>query len=354
MHITTSIHRINFSIIHKFLISYLLLRLFEYFTGNITMWKHFLKDYFIFTHKERAGIISIVSVLVFLILISYFFPFLIKQKLYSHRDFENEIARLTIEAKDSSKNRNYSKNFDNGLYDDFPPAGKIKYETVKAAVFYFDPNTASSDDWSRLGVRAKTITTIKKYLSKGGRFNKPEDITKIWGLSPKDQQRLMPYVSIKAIVHEPVVFEKDKYLKPASYSIKKNLPIDVNLADTTAFISLPGIGSKLSQRIIAFRDKLGGFYSIDQVGETFLLPDSTFQKIKPYLLLNNSTVKKINLNLATLEELKAHPYLRYNIANVIIQYRNQHGEFKSIEDVKKIVLITDEIFNKVAPYLTVN
>ncbi len=169
-----------------------------------------------------------------------------------------------------------------------------------------------------------------------------------------DQQRLMPYVSIKTIAHEPVTFEKDKYPKPTSFSlIKKNQPIDVNLADTTAYISLPGIGSKLSQRIIAFRDKLGGFHSVDQVGETYLLPDSTFQKIKSRLVISDTMVKQININLASVDEMKVHPYLRYALANAIFQYRQQHGNFNSVGDIKKIMLVTEDIFNKVAPYLSV-
>ena len=78
------------------------------------------------------------------------------------------------------------------LYDNYSPADKKKYEIIKAAVFYFDPNTISSEDWRRLGVRDKTITTIQKYLSKGGRFKKPEDIAKIWGLSRKRSAAFNP------------------------------------------------------------------------------------------------------------------------------------------------------------------
>ena len=127
--------------------------------------------------------------------------------------------------------------------------------------------------------------------------------------------------------------------------------IDINLADTSAFIALPGIGSKLSQRIISFRDKLGGFYKIDQLAETFGLADSTFQKIKPRLLLDNPVVKQLNINLASADELKSHPYLRYALANAIVQYRSQHGNFAAVSDLKKIMLITDDIYNKMVPYL---
>ena len=191
------------------------------------MWKHFLRDYFIFTGKERAGIILILSIVFFCILGSFAFPFFIKQKQYSHKEFESEIARLDIETGDSSKIKNYSGNFEGELYDDDSRAGYKKYEHTKAAVFYFDPNTISSEDWKRLGVREKTIVTIQNYLSKGGRFYKAEDISKIWGLSSNDQQRLMPYVSIKSTGRETVPFVKKEYAK-SPYSSKTTQLVDVN------------------------------------------------------------------------------------------------------------------------------
>jgi competence ComEA-like helix-hairpin-helix protein len=114
---------------------------------------------------------------------------------------------------------------------------------------------------------------------------------------------------------------------------------------------LPGIGSKLAARIVNFREKLGGFYSVEQVGETYGVPDSTFQKIKNRLVVN-SEVRKVNINLATKEELKTHPYIRWQLANAIVEYRNQHGPFKSLEDLKKIVLVDEINFKKIIPYLS--
>lgn len=318
------------------------------------MREQFLKSYFNFTRKERKGIIIIITLILVFIFLPLFYPLFIKQKQYSYSDFENEIAKLNIQKNDSAKDNMYAKNSDNESYDDYSPSAEKKYETIKAEMFYFDPNTASADDWKRLGLRDKTIHTIQNYLSKGGKFYKPEDIRKIWGLSPSDAQRLIPYVSIKNAAKENVSFEKKGYPKTTSpYTAKAVQPVDINLADTSEFIKLPGIGSKLSQRIIAFRNKLGGFYSIDQVGETYLLPDSTFQKIKPRLIIGNTHVKQININAASIDEMKVHPYLRYNLASAIFQYKQQHGNFNSVDELKKIMLITEEIFNKVAPYLSV-
>jgi competence ComEA-like helix-hairpin-helix protein len=128
--------------------------------------------------------------------------------------------------------------------------------------------------------------------------------------------------------------------------------IDINIADTTAFIALPGIGSKLAARIINFREKLGGFYSVDQIGEVYGLADSVFQKLRQYLQLNDGVVKKININTATIDELKTHPYIKYNIANAIIAYRNAHGPFMKTEDIKKIMIIEEVQYIRIAPYLS--
>ncbi|MEO6719760.1 MAG: helix-hairpin-helix domain-containing protein [Ferruginibacter sp.] len=320
------------------------------------MWKHFATDYLGFSKKERKGIIALLFLIVFFIVIPLFFPYFIKAKTYDHSSFEKEIALLKVKQVDSArsfaKRYNGNKNFDNNYSS---PANEYANKEIKGELFYFDPNTATADEWKRLGVREKTIITLQKYISKGGKFYKPDDISKIWGLHPNEVQRLLPYVKIQGQFasnnYEKKTFEeRNKYEKHVSAPAI----VDINTADTTAWIALPGIGAKLSQRIINFRDKLGGFYKIEQVGETFGLPDSTFQKIKGKLRIEAAAIKQININTASIDDLKAHPYLRYAIGNAIVQYRTQHGNYAAVEDVKKIMVITDEIYNKVAPYLKVN
>jgi DNA uptake protein ComE-like DNA-binding protein len=92
---------------------------------------------------------------------------------------------------------------------------------------------------------------------------------------------------------------------------------------------------------------------VEQIGETFGLADSTFQKIKPQLKVSSLSLKKININTADIEQMKNHPYLRFAISNAIVQYRSQHGNFLAVADIRKIMTITDDIFKKVAPYLTI-
>jgi DNA uptake protein ComE-like DNA-binding protein len=217
--------------------------------------------------------------------------------------------------------------------------------------FPFDPNTLDSTGWRKLGVSSRTARTIRNYVAKGGRFRNAGDLQKIYGLKKAAIDRLIPFVRIAAPAASATFNNPGK--APVKY-VKTPPPIiDVNQADTLAFISLPGIGSKLANRIVNFRHKLGGFYSVQQVGETFGLPDSTFQLIKPRLQCTPAAIQKININTADVNTLKQHPYIRWNIANAIVQYRQQHGVFNAPEDLQQIVLITPELYQKIAAYVTV-
>ena len=306
-----------------------------------------------YTRKERIGYSSIVIfVTLFIVLPLCYFFFRSKTK-YDHSQFEKEITALNV--KQDSSTQNTSRHFDENNYQNYYQPSEKNYpiKQPKGELFYFDPNTLSAEGWQRLGIREKTANTIQNYTSKGGHFNKPEDIAKIWGLHEDEVKRLIPYVRIEPKPASTFSYTKNtEPYKPYEKAKPVILNIDINKGDTSAFIALPGIGSKLANRIITFRDKLGGFYKVEQVAETFALPDSTFQKIKDKLVVAASDVKKLNINTATVDELKMHPYLRYNIANAIVQYRTQHGNFSAVSDIKKIMIITDDIYGKAAPYLS--
>lgn len=320
------------------------------------MWKHLINDYLSYTKKDRTGIIVLVTLVLFFILLPFSYPYFIKQKTYDHLVFEKAIASLKILEADSLGQFEKSK-FDNRNYKNYNDTSGNIYPGKQfiGELFYFDPNSASPAEWKKLGVRDKTIATIQNYLSKGGKFYKKEDIGKIWGFHEDEIRRLIPYIRIEkaASTNYPV---KEQYVEKKTFAKGAKTPaiVDINLADTGAFIALPGIGSKLSQRIVNFRDKLGGFYKMEQIGETFGLPDSTFQKIKSYLKISDTEPRRININTATIDEMKSHPYIRYGLANAIIQYRTQHGRYASVESISKIAVVTEEVYNKLAPYLTVN
>ena len=318
-------------------------------------WKKLLADYFNFTRRDRIAVI----VLILLISAVFLLPGMLSQNKPpkpTGADTAWVAAMKRLEQKDSSSNGPYRADDNNSMvyaYD--RPAGTYTGKT-KGELFYFDPNKLTSAEWKRLGLRNKTIATIQNFVTKGGRFRKPEDLQRIYGLFPDEYERLAPYIKIEADGKDgrsDFTRNDPTERSPANPFTPRYAPVNINNADTTALIALPGIGSKLAARIISFRDKLGGFYSINQVGETFGLADSVFQKIKQYLQLDAVDLRKININTSTIEELKAHPYIRYSIANPVIAYRNEHGLFTKTEDLKKVMAVTDAIYQKILPYLTV-
>jgi competence protein ComEA len=320
-------------------------------------WREFVKDYLNFSRKERIAVLTMAAGLIFIILLPDIIPSSASKNTPPDTSWFSEVRKLQIKQPANETNESkYEEDSPTGYQFDKTKSGYTSESKLPAELFYFDPNKATSDDWERLGLKEKTAQTILNYLGKGGKFRKPKDLQKIYGLRQTDYERLEPYIRIENIADRnpletfPSIQKGSDELKP---NTSRYSQIEINSADTSSFISLPGIGSKLAARIVNFRDKLGGFYSIDQISETYGLPDSTFQNIKQWLKLDNTPVKKININTATVDEMKTHPYIKYSLANPIVAYRNEHGQFSKIEDIKNVMAVTEDIYKKIEPYLSI-
>jgi len=296
-----------------------------------------LPDWFSFTKKDRIGLF----VLLLLVLILKWMAITYRPNNQWIQPADSawiQAARaLQIEAEDTlheSKQQPiaYAEN-------------RQAEKRVPQQLFAFDPNQINLLQWQTLGLSAKTATTILHYRDKGGKFKKPEDIKKIWGIPPALAEQLVPYVRI-----QQDTFPKWQERKPFP---KNSLAVDINVADSAAWERLPGIGPSLAKRIVRFKERLGGFYKIEQVAETFGLPDSTYQRIKPYLKFSTNSIQQIDINTAEQSSLQQHPYIRYALAKVICNYRQQHGRFRSVEDLKQIHLLNDSVFQQLRPYLLV-
>ncbi|NML20555.1 hypothetical protein HHL16_06700 [Pseudoflavitalea sp. G-6-1-2] len=376
------------------------------------------KDYLVFSKKERTGIYLLLVILGIVCVLPRFFC---APELTVDADAAKKIQEELLalqHQKNQSKYRGEIKRDGNGPEQEDendrgdkmpqqPDAGELATASTDqsngaevnnpVSLFNFDPNTLAFSGWRQLGIPEKIVRTIFNYLSKGGRFRKPEDITKIYGMHANDAQRLMPYIRINSSGEKQLADRRSFYQQrsgngsyPTSgsslfsetfnretnqqgsglhyqrtdqsrFSSAVNYPrrkqyivTDINAADTADWARLPGIGSRLAFRIVQFREKLGGFHSIDQVAETWALPDSTFQKIKPWLRSSTIQLRKIRINEADQETLRQHPYLRWELARAIVDFRKQHGPFKSIGDLTKIILLPPLLITKIAPYIEFN
>lgn len=234
------------------------------------------------------------------------------------------------------------------------PAAKYSNPHAKAPVtavslFPFDPNTATEDDFIRLGLSPAVAQTIIRYRSKGGRFRKPEDFRKIYTLSEAHYKRLAPYIHID-VAFTSVPHPRREIPRPASEPVQPEM-VSLNTATVDELIRLRGIGPVYAGRIIKFRDKLGGFYETAQIREVYGFPDSTYQLLKNRFVADISNIRKINVNEASAEALAQHPYIGKKMAENIIRLRNDLHQFREITELRQAPLINAEKYRKIAPYL---
>jgi competence ComEA-like helix-hairpin-helix protein len=227
-------------------------------------------------------------------------------------------------------------------------------------LFSFDPNTASQTDFERLGLSSKTAYSIINYRNKGGKFYKTEDFKKIYTLDEADFERLKSYIDIpKTEIAKAETKEEDGIMGfatvPKTDYIKKSttVKIDINTAKVEDFQQLKGIGEGYAKRIIKYRNELGGFMNVNQIQEVYGISKEVFEEIQPQLIQNSKAIQKINLNTADYKTLVTHPYLDSKRANAIVKYRKQHGDFKSIEDLKNIYAISATVLEQIKPYLVI-
>lgn len=227
---------------------------------------------------------------------------------------------------------------------------EIEEKELAPVYFNFDPNGLSEVSWNQLGLSSRQIRVIKNYESKGGKFFKKEDLKKIYSITEEDYARLEPYIQISRKPFKIEFKERPvKYVRESkSISV---VVVDINAADSVQLETIRGIGPAFASRIIKYRNRLGGFYSKEQLREVYGIDSLKYEGLKNQVKVENSMVHKININTAVFNDLKRHPYLTYKQMNAIIQYRSQHGQYKSISDLKKITILNEEIIRKIEPYI---
>ncbi|MEH3114894.1 ComEA family DNA-binding protein [Pedobacter terrae] len=220
-------------------------------------------------------------------------------------------------------------------------------KTVK--LFKFDPNTLTKDGWETLGLSARQAQSIVNYTDKGGRFYKPEDLQKMYTISPEMYKRILPYAHIPESVN---LSRNESPSERKEYAKKNPVIVDINTADSTQLDDIKGIGGTFALRILKYRERLGGFYKKEQLLEVYGLDSAKYGEIKDQIKIGNAPLKTININTASFDDLKRNPYLTFKQINAIIQYRRQHGNYTGVADLKKIILLNQQVIDKITPYIS--
>ena len=205
----------------------------------------------------------------------------------------------------------------------------------------FDPNTTSREDLIAMGLSERVIDNIINYRDKGGHFDNADDFGKLYALSKEDFETLKPFIQI------------EKQILPFEEQTGESLVmIELNSADTLDLQQLSGIGPAFARRIVKYREMLGGYTNKEQLLEVYGMDSVKYVTIAANISVDQHQIHKININSASVKELINHPYIEFYLAKSIITYRDNIGNYQNIDELLNAKLIYQELYLKIAPYLT--
>ena len=278
----------------------------------------FLRRWFAFSKGERIAIVTILALILVLILACLFRPSRKSLSDASLHDLDSLLAlrQAAIELQQQQQ-------------------AEKPQEVTELHPFPFNPNTITEEEWLQMGLTDRQVRSIMNYKAKGGRFYSKSDVEKLYAISEEEYAQLEPFIVLPEVArgntakptakkHESQAF--DDKPKPE----KKAIPVvDLNTVDSTTLVELPRMGGYMASRIIAFREKLGGFVEVEQLLDVKGLDSTRFAAMRPYLLIGDTETRRIDVNRADFKTLVGHPYLSYEQVKRIFRQRETRGMIKN-------------------------
>ena len=251
--------------------------------------------YFIFSEKERKGII----VLGVILTLSIVFALLVPHK--------NDLVRKTK-----------------------PLASPTLH------LFKFDPNTIDSANAIHLGIPLKQVKTLMHYREKGGRFYKKEDLLKLYGLDPLIAHQLIPFIELTSSESKWGSYTnsdkgnnfKSNYSHSYKYKMNNGSPswtIDINKADASEWNDKTKLPMNIVHQIINYKNHLGGFTHPMQLKKVYGLADTTFQNLRPHLLVQKNFKPLLNSSTMNFAQWKSLGIFEDQQLYEILKLRKQQG-----------------------------
>jgi DNA uptake protein ComE-like DNA-binding protein len=226
------------------------------------------------------------------------------------------------------------------------PEGSVDVASVN--YFPFNPNLVSYEELIALGLSPGVARILINYRESGGEFRQKRALLRVYGLEEEDFRRLSPYIDIppETLPKSPTTLPKSLTTLP-----KSNLALDLNSIDSLQLQRIYGIGPVFADRIIRYRELLGGFYAREQLREVYGLNGSQYGEIIRNVYIDTAILRMIDLNTAGRDVLYAHPYLNPYQADALVAYRDHKGRFEDVREIQQNGLLPDSVYRRIRPYL---
>ena len=287
---------------------------------------NFFKSHFWYNNSQRNGVLFLVLLIVLFQLIYFFVDF---SKEDTTDLNSNKIARFQKEI-DSLK--------------------QIEIENRQPKIYPFNPSFLTDFKGYQLGMSTEEIDRLLEHRANGKYINSAKEFQKVTNVSDSLLKTIKPYFKFPDWVktkNNSKGYIANKSSKSEIFTIK-----DLNKATAKELSSVNGIGEKLSQRIVSYRNKLGSFILKDQLFEVWYLDKEVADRVlERFTVLEKPIIEKINVNTATFKEVLSIVYIDYELTKKIFNYRDEVAELQSLEELKKIEGFPLEKYERIALYL---
>ena len=265
---------------------------------------------------------------------------------------------------------------------DLPAKQEVKVVNeaeVEEVVFKeFDPNKFSYEELREAGLPKDVAVGVVRWRSYGKVYRVKEDLALVSGMTDSLYAVLKPFIVIDpSVAAKPKEYERKERVE---YSAEKSQPeqlqlpktdslskpktaieepsfahteplVELNSADTTALISVNGIGSKSAAEIVKYRDLLGGYHSVEQISELKCVTEQNYEKILQQIYCDSCEIRKIDINFAAPKVIARHPYVSAAALRKIIKQRQLKGGWSRIEEMVEDNILSEDEAKRLAPYL---
>ena len=285
------------------------------------------KDYFVASKKEKKGIF----VLSFILILFFCTKIILSFILNNEQKIENKYILEDIKT--------FQASFKQG-------DTKIENQIIKnIELHFFDPNTSTKKEFLKLGLSEKQIKVISNFRNKGGKFFKPKDFKKIYVISDKKFKELLPFILINK---ENLFFKKKHEIEEKKFFL---FDFDPNISTKEEFSKL-GLSEKQIKVISNFRNKGGKFFKPEDFKKIYVISDKKFKELSSFIKIKTSEYPKkikteikkikININIATAEDLKKVSGIGEKLSKRIIDYRNSLGGFHNKKQLLEVYKLSKE------------
>ncbi len=294
------------------------------------------KKYFSLTSYERNGFFAL-----FIIIIALLFVFKVRQ-----RRFEPEATELSalqdsvikyynspIKQTKQTENSNSSINIKQKPSFATSKANKrtqaINNSTKPITI---EINGASHEELTKIrGVGDFFAKNIIKERERRGGFSNTNDLLSIYKMTPEKLNEIRSQITIDTTLCLP--------------------RIEINTADTSELSKIQDITPEIAERIVNYREKLGGYYDLNQLNEVYGIGEYRYQNILLRVTLDTVELKPLDINNESFKSIMKHPYINgYDNTKAIFRYLD-YGPIKSWDEFLKIPNLNIDQSEKLRHYI---